>query len=60
LVDDSSCVFVFVTELNVDLRLLLLGVCDDGPGALADSKGVSDDDKMLNCLEHVSYAKVFT
>jgi hypothetical protein len=28
---------------------------------LADSKCVSDDDKMLlNCLEHVSYVKVFT
>jgi hypothetical protein len=41
--------------------LFLLGVHDIGPSALASREGVSDNDKMLfNCLEHVSYAKVFT
>jgi hypothetical protein len=30
-----------------------------GPSTLDDSEGVSEDDKMLlNCLEHVSHARV--
>jgi hypothetical protein len=41
--------------------VVLLGARDVGPGGLADSEGISNDNKMLlNCLEHVSYAKVFT
>jgi hypothetical protein len=39
--------------------LVLLGGHYIGPNTLADSEGVSEDDKMLNCLEHISYVKVF-
>jgi hypothetical protein len=33
--------------------------CNEGPGMLDTSEGISEDDKMLlNCLEHVSYMRV--
>jgi hypothetical protein len=32
---------------------------NEGPGTLDTSEGISEDDKMLlNCLEHVSHARV--
>jgi hypothetical protein len=38
----------------------MLDVRTVGASDFASSEGVSKDDKMLlNCLEHVSYAKVF-
>jgi hypothetical protein len=40
--------------------LVTLGGRDIGPNTVGDSEGVFEDDKMLlNCLEHVSYVKVF-
>jgi hypothetical protein len=37
-----------------------LGVHNVGVGVLASGEGVSEDDRtLLNCLEHVSYAKIF-
>jgi hypothetical protein len=42
------------------LLLLVLGAHNVDAGVLASGEGVSGDDKMLlNCLEHVSYAKIF-
>jgi hypothetical protein len=38
--------------------LVSLGDWNAGPSTLDDSEGVSEDDKMLNCLEHVSHARV--
>jgi hypothetical protein len=40
--------------------LLVLDVHKVGASTLTSSEAVSEDDKMLlDCLEHVSYAKVF-
>jgi hypothetical protein len=42
------------------LLLLVLGSHNFGASVPASGEGVAEDDKMLlNCLEHVSYAKIF-
>jgi hypothetical protein len=42
------------------LLLLVLGAHNVDANVLASGEGVAEDDKMLfNCLEHVSYAKIF-
>jgi hypothetical protein len=51
---------VFVRLCAKFSLLFTLGVPTLGANILAGSEGVSDEDKMLlNCLEHVSYVKVF-
>jgi hypothetical protein len=38
----------------------VLGVHNVGAGILVGGEGVSEDDRaLLNCVEHVSYAKIF-
>jgi hypothetical protein len=42
------------------LLLLVLGALNVDAGVLVSSEGVTEVGKMLlNCLEHVSYVKVF-
>jgi hypothetical protein len=42
------------------LLLLVLGAYNVDADILSSGEGVAEDDEMLlNCLEHVSYAKVF-
>jgi hypothetical protein len=42
------------------LLLLILGAHNVDAGVLSSGEGVAEDNKMLlNCLEHVSYVKVF-
>jgi hypothetical protein len=53
----KNLLFLLMFELEL---VFVIAACDVGVVALTGSKGVSEDDKMLlDCLERVSYAKVF-